>query len=472
MPTPSSKYTGACFQLQARKAIVCPEKHDKDINTSNSHRYEPAFIKGICSEGAGKIMMRAIHRAKYALVDPYVLLPNAAVDIVENGTLANITPWRDSFRDSRKTVVDWGSAVIMPGLINAHVHLELTSLCNRLTGYGSFTDWLSQLISKRRSWSLDEFQSSIREGIVLSLASGTTTVGDIATSGMTGSITRGNTLRQVIFEESIALSPGQAEQTIADLNRILDTSKPGELIRQGVSPHSPYSVSGELYRRLSALARDRKMPLTTHVAETMSEIQFLKTGTGEFRDFLQALNVFPADWNPPGLHPIPYLHSLGVLGPNCLLVHCNYLDRESIDLLSGSGSSVVYCPRSHAFFGHPQHPVRELLDSGINIALGTDSLASNTTLSMLDEIRFLYKERKDLKPEEILKAATINGAKALNYGNSAGLLKPGCRADMTVLEVPSNMKARQVPEQILEGAGKCIGTIVEGRIAYKKIVAG
>jgi cytosine/adenosine deaminase-related metal-dependent hydrolase len=415
-------------------------------------------------------MMGTIHRAKYALVDPYVLMPNAAVDIVENGTLANITPWRDSFRDSEKTVVDWGSAVILPGLINAHAHLELTSLCNRLTGYNSFTDWLSQLIAKRRSWSQDEFQCSIREGIDLSLASGTTTVGDIATSGMTRNITRGNALRQVIFEESIAFSPGQAEQTIADLNRILDTSKPGELIRQGVSPHSPYSVSGELYRGLSALARHRKMPLTTHIAETESEIQFLKTGTGEFRDFLQTLNVFPTGWNPPGLQPIPYLHSLGVLGPNCLLIHCNYMDRESIDLVAGSGSSIVYCPRSHAFFDHPQHPVRKLLDAGINIALGTDSLASNTTLSMLDEMRFLYKERKDLKSEEILRAATINGAKALNYGNSVGLLKSGCRADMTVLEVPSNMKPHQVPDQILEGAGKCIGTIVEGRIVYKQTV--
>jgi len=414
--------------------------------------------------------MRTIHRAKYALVDPYVLLPNTAVEIVENGTLANVTPWRDSLRDSENIVVDWGSAVIMPGLINAHAHLELTSLCNRLTRYDSFTDWLSQLIAKRLSWSQDEFQDSIREGIDLSLASGTTTVGDIATSGMTRSITRGNSLRQVIFEESIAFSPGQADQTIADLNRILDTSKPGELIRQGVSPHSPYSVSGELYRGLAALAHHRKMPLTTHVAETESEIQFLETGTGEIRDFLQALNVFPTGWNPPGLHPIPYLHSLGVLGPNCLLIHCNYMDRESIDLVSGSGSSIVYCPRSHAFFGHPQHPVREMLDAGINIALGTDSLASNTTVSMLDEMRFLYKERKDLKSEEILKAATINGAKALKYGNSVGLLKSGCRADMTVLEVPSNMKPHQVPDQILEGAGKCIGTIVEGRIAYKQIV--
>ena len=142
------------------------------------------------------------------------------------------------------------------------------------------------------------------------------------------------------------------------------------------------------------------------------------------------------------------------------------MDRESIDRVADSGSSIVYCPRSHAFFNHQRHPVRELLDAGINIALGTDSLASNATLSMLDEIRFLYNKRRDLKPEEILKAATINGAKALGYGNSVGVLKPGCRADMTVIEVPSNMKPRHVPDQILEGAGRCMGTVVGGRVVW------
>jgi cytosine/adenosine deaminase-related metal-dependent hydrolase len=133
-----------------------------------------------------------------------------------------------------------------------------------------------------------------------------------------------------------------------------------------------------------------------------------------------------------------------------------------------AGSSVVYCPRSHDFFGHEEHPVRQLLDLGINVALGTDSLASNTSLSMLDEIRHLFRNRKDLRPDEIIRAATLTGAAALNHGGSLGRLKPGYRADMAVLEVPQNLGARQLAAQILEGAGDCAATIVQGRLAWQK----
>jgi cytosine/adenosine deaminase-related metal-dependent hydrolase len=413
-------------------------------------------------------MERTIHRAKYVLVDPYSLIQNAAIKITENGCISNVAPWQDFSENPEAAIVDWGSAVIMPGLVNAHVHLELTSLCNRLTRYDSFTDWLLQLIAKRRSWSREELRFSIMDGVALSLASGTTTVGDISSGGLACSVTRGSRLRRVIFEESIAFSPEQADGNVTDINRILDTSETCGLYSQGISPHAPYSVSGKLYRGLAELAQYREIPLATHVAETQEEIQFLQTGTGEFRDFLQTLGVIPPGWNPPGLLPIPYLHSLGVLGRHCLLIHCNYMDHESMDLAVHSGSNIVYCPRSHAFFDHPQHPIRQLIDAGINVALGTDSLASNTTLSMLDEMRFLHQKRKDLKSEEILQAATHNGAKALNFGNSLGLLKPGYWADMTVLEVPSNMKARHMPDQVLEGAGECIATIVGGRIAWRR----
>ena len=412
--------------------------------------------------------MKTIHRAKYVLVDSHVLLQNTALDITEDGHISDIYSWQDSSCTPEDTVVDWGTAVIMPGLINAHAHLELTLLGDQPIRFHSFTDWLTQLMAGRRSWSREELQSSVKQGISLSLASGTTMVGDIASDRITHSGNHGNPLRQVIFMESIAFSPDRAEENIADLNRALETAEPSDLIKYGISPHAPYSVSGELYRGLSKLAQQRKLLLSTHIAETAAEIQFLQTGTGQFRDFLQSMNIIPSGWTPPGLLPIPYLYSLGVLGPNCLLIHCNYMDRDSIDTVAHSGSSIVYCPRSHAFFGHPQHPVRQLLNAGINIALGTDSLASNTTLSMLDEMRFLSKNRTDLKSEEILQAATFNGAKALKYGSSLGLLKSGYRADMTVLDAPSNMKAHQVPDQILEGAGECIGTIVAGKIAWQK----
>jgi len=413
-------------------------------------------------------MIHTIHKAKYVLTDPDALLDDAGVGVLEDGRISGIIPFESISGYPESAVAEWGSAVIMPGLVNCHAHLELTSLYNRLPRKGAFTEWLSRLIHLRRSMEDAELQSSINDGISRSLASGTTMIGDISSTGIVRSTARNRTIRKTVFEERIALSPGRAAAVIADIVHILDAAEQDDLYYPGLSPHAPYTVSGELYRGLADLARKRKIPLATHIAETEAEIEFLQSGSGEFRDFLKAVNALPPDWNPPGLPPIPYLDSLGVLGPGCLLVHCNYMDPDSIRLVADSGSSIVYCPRSHSFFGHRKHPVRQLLDAGINVALGTDSLASNTSLSLLDEMRFVYKNRKDLTPGEILRAATVNGAKALNADSCTGLLKPGYRADMTVVEVPSDTVKPNASTKILENSGQCIGTIIGGKTAWMK----
>src|SRR5207249_2843443 len=224
-----------------------------------------------------------------------------------------------------------------------------------------------------------------------------------------------------------------------------------ELLTSGATPHAPYSVSPELYRGVSDLARRRRLPLATHTAETKEELEFLKSGTGAIREFLIRLNALPEGWIPPGLDAVSYLESLGVLEQPALLIHCNYLDPDSLARLLRSRSSVVYCPRSHEFFRHVDHPVRSLLDLGVNVALGTDSLASNDTLSVLDEMRFLYKNRKDLKVDEILRMATLNGAAALGFGGTVGRLRRGYWADMAVLNLPDHLDAKYLTAQILEG---------------------
>jgi cytosine/adenosine deaminase-related metal-dependent hydrolase len=413
-------------------------------------------------------MIEAIHRAKYVLAAPAILMHNAAVHVLDTGRISRVEPWLGSASIPKAQVVDWGSAVIMPGLINAHTHLELTSLHNQVTHFSSFTDWIFQLISRRREWTRDDFLTSIRDGARLSLSFGTTLVGDITASGLGWAAAAGDHLRRVVFEETLALSSSQADQALSQLERLLERTDPHHLLEHGVSPHATYSVSPELFRRTAQLARGKRMLLATHAAETRAELQFLQDGTGEFREFLGAAGVLPNDWEPPEQPPIHYLDSLGVLGQFCILSHCNYLDRESITRISATRSNVVYCPRSHAFFDHEEHPIRQLLDCGVNVALGTDSLASNSSLSMLDEMRFLYEKRKDIKPEEIFRAATLSGAAALGFGDSLGLLKRGHRADMAVLKVPRSLKPRQLISQILEGAGECIGAVVEGQTAWRK----
>jgi cytosine/adenosine deaminase-related metal-dependent hydrolase len=413
-------------------------------------------------------MLKSIHRAKYVLAEPELLLSNAAVHISDPGRIVRIEPWHDPPAIPGIEIVDWGNAVIMPGLINAHAHLELTALYGQLTTFSSFTDWIAQLIDRRRLWTREQFLDSARAGAHAALTSGTTLVGDVTSSGFAWEAACGTDLRHVVFQEAIGLDPADADQVLSQIQSMLDGTSPNPLLMPGLSPHAPYSVSPELYRRLAGMARSRRLLLATHIAETKAEIQFLETGTGEFKDFLSGRGILPDHWRYPELAPIAYLDSLGVLGQSCILIHCNYLDEESIRRILRTRSSVVYCPRSHNFFGHDTHPVRKLLDSGINVALGTDSLASNSSLSMLDEMRFLYNARKDIKPEEIFRAATLNGAAALSFGGFLGRLRRGYWADLTVLEIPEGLGSRLLLTHMLEGAGECVATIIQGKVAWSK----
>jgi cytosine/adenosine deaminase-related metal-dependent hydrolase len=327
-------------------------------------------------------------------------------------------------------------------------------------------------MKERRAWTKEDYLESVSRGAKLSLAAGTTLVGDISASGASWEALKSEKLRKVVYEEVASLLPENASEALSTLKARLERAVPDAYMSISASPHAPYSVSPELYRAVADLAWHRGIRLATHVAETKQELEFLRCGSGEFKEFLSGLGVLPAGWLPPGLAPIPYLETLGILDRPAILVHCNYLDEDSMARILGSSCSVVYCPRSHAYFGHEQHPVRRLLDMGINVALGTDSLASNDSLSVLEEMRFLFRNRKDLKCDEIIRMATMNGAVALDFGGVLGRLRRGYWADMTVLRLPENVSDRNVLAQILEGAGECLATIIHGEIAWTKSPSG
>ncbi len=413
-------------------------------------------------------MIRTIHRAKYVLADSDLILQNGSVYVSDAGRILRVESWNESQPPAHSELIDWGSAVIMPGLINCHAHLELTHLRNQIVRFSSFTDWLSQVVAKRREWAQQEYSASTLAGAEMALSSGTVLIGDISASGASWRALKASKLRKIVFEEAIALSPHKAAEASLALEARLDKIEIDELLSSGVSPHAPYSVSSELYRAAARIARERNLALATHVAETREEVSFLYRGTGEFREFLTRLEALPPGWTAPNLSPIAYLATLGVLDRPALLIHCNYLNSEAMSLILASRSSVIYCPRSHAFFGHEAHPVRQLLDLGINVALGTDSLASNSTLSMLDEMRFLFSNRKDLKCDEIIRMATLNGATALNLGSTLGRLKTGYWADMAIVKVPEEAGSRNLAAQILEGAGDSMATIIRGEVVWQE----
>lgn len=413
-------------------------------------------------------MIRTIHRAKFVLPEADLLLQNAAIHVTDPGRISRVEPWTGPPANLEVEVIDWGSAVILPGLVNAHTHLELTRLHRQITKFSSFTDWISQLVERRRLWTREEILESALDGARMSLASGSTLVGDIASSDTSWQALKRERLRAVVYEEVLSFLPERAGEVLDALMDRRRGVEGADLLTRGVSPHAPYSVSPELYRAVANLAKRENLPLAAHIAETRSELEFLQYGAGEFRALLSRLGAFPDHWRPPGLSPIGYLDSLGILERPALLIHCNYLDEDSMSRILRSHSSVAFCPRSHAFFGHSTHPVRALLDLGINVALGTDSLASNDTFSILDEMRYLYSNRKDLRTDELFRMATLNGAAALGFSNTLGRLRRGYWADMAVLEVPESMAPRNLTSQVLEGAGEIRATIVKGEVCWRR----
>jgi len=417
-------------------------------------------------------MIRTVHTAKYVLAEAGMLLRNAAVHVSDPGRISRLEPWQGPPSRLETRVIDWGSAIILPGLVNAHSHLELTRLHGLVNPGPSFTGWLSALMTERRKLKKEDYLESVARGAYLSLSCGTTLVGDVSASGLSWEALKPEKVRKVVFEEVTAFLPGKAGETLSTLKSRLERVEPDYFLSSTASPHAPYSVSPELFRAVADLVRQRGGRLATHAAETKQELEFLGSGTGEFKDFLSALGVLPEGWQPPEMAPIAYLEQLGILDRPALLVHCNYLDEDSKARILSHNCSVVYCPRSHAYFGHELHPVRELLDMGVNVALGTDSLASNDSLSVLDEMRFLFRNRKDLKCDEIIRMATLNGAVALDFGGVLGRLRRGYWADMTVLRLPESISDRNVEAQILEGAGECLATIVQGEIVWTKAQVG
>ena len=413
-------------------------------------------------------MIRTIHRAQYVLAEADFLLQDAAVHVCDPGRISRVEPSHTGMSTRDVRVIDWGRAIIIPGLVNCHTHLELTLLAGRIAQTTSFVAWLSQVVQERRKWTPEQYTASVRAGAAMAIRSGTTLIAEISAGGFSRQALLPERLRKTVFEEAVSLAPERAAESVAEVERRLQEAEPDSLTTLGVSPHAPYSVSPRLYRELAALASRREILLTTHVAETREELEFLEAGTGPLAGFLDSLGALPAGWAPPKLDPIPYLEVLGVLEQSPLLAHCNYLDAHSMGVIQRTRSSVAFCPRSHAYFGHENHPVRQCLDLGVNVALGTDSLASNTTLSMLDEMRFLCRSRKDLKCEEIFRMATLNGATALNLGRVLGRIRRGYWADLTVLRLPEEAGVRNLLAQILEGAGECIATIVKGEIVWQR----
>jgi aminodeoxyfutalosine deaminase len=390
---------------------------------------------------------------------------------IENGTVhfegGHIVAVGPASQFAVRGVIEYGDAVILPGFVNAHTHLELSLLAGRVPPSSDFVDWLRRLIAARTEdlQSADDaaeyFVRAVRVGITESVSSGVTTVGDITASPrITRPVLADSPIRALSFGEVIAMGKGR-DLLPMRLNAAADFEHQSERLRVGVSPHAPYSVEPAGLRECGQRARVADMPLCVHMAETADEERFIRSGEGPFAEFLADLGLWDENIAHSDCTPVELLGATGVLGSQTLLAHANYVSDHDIELIAAAGASVVYCPRTHAAFGHPPHRVRDMLRAGVNVCLGTDSLASNPSLSILDELRFLHSEWHDVAPDDLLAMGTIRGARALGFGDSVGSLAPGKSADLAVIPLPPSamdwheiLSSPQSPVAVYVG-GRC-----------------
>jgi cytosine/adenosine deaminase-related metal-dependent hydrolase len=337
-------------------------------------------------------------------------------------------------KGERTADYDLGNAAIIPGLVNAHTHLDLSGLRGRCRPVPDFTAWLRQVIHHRRGQTPEQVTADVQQGLAESLRFGTTLVGDVSAGGLSWPVLAAAPIRAVVFFELLGLTEARAAQALSQARDWLVAHENTATCWVGLSPHAPYSVRVSLFAEVAALRFPRRgrPPIAAHVAETREELELLASRRGPFVDFLAELGA----WDPDGLvrDVRQVLRMMKTAPGRSLFVHGNYLKPMVLRSALAGGASLVYCPRTHAAFGHPRHPFRKLLSRGrCLLALGTDSLASNPDLDVLAEARFVRGSYPKFPTHEILRMATLGGAESLGWGSVTGSLSPGKSADLVVL---------------------------------------
>ncbi len=364
---------------------------------------------------------------------------------------------------------DLGDVAILPGLINAHTHLEFSQLDQPLGRPGmSFPNWRREVIRWRDAVPPEDRDSArdraIRQGLEESARGGTTTIGEIARLPWPGIDERYESMQGVAFLELLGLANSRHDELLAAASEYVEHwSGKTTLPLAGLSPHAPYTVSPKLVESVAALSARTRTPVAMHLAETREELELLRDGSGPMREFLDELGAWYPDVVPRKSTPLDYLKLLAK-ADRSLIVHGNYLSPDEIAFAGQQSErmSVIYCPRTHAYFAHDRYPLRAMLDAGVNVSLGTDSRASNPDLDVLSELRFVAAHHADISPETILRLATINAATALGMVDRLGTLTAGKRADFVVIPISSD--ERSDPYELLVGSKHGVAQVFRGGV--------
>jgi cytosine/adenosine deaminase-related metal-dependent hydrolase len=397
---------------------------------------------------------------------------NAAV-VILGGRIIVAGAWERIAREftpaNAITVADLGDTVLLPGLVNGHCHLDYTDMAGFWPPPKKFTDWIPWMLAAKAEWSYSNYASSWLNGARMLLQSGTTTVADIeAAPELLPEVWNSTPLRVFSFLEMTSVRSKREPAEILDeaLKRIdsLDHSR----CSAALSPHAPYSTSPDLLRLCARAAQEKNLHTTVHVAESEQEFEMFAHGSGEMFDWLKRNGRDNSDC---GLGtPFQHVDRSGLANGNFIAVHANYLESGDFDLLAKRGASVVHCPRSHGYFQHKTFPLNALLAAGVNVCLGTDSLATvtkngkeNLELNLFSEMQAFSRINPGFAPEALLKMATVNGARALGLAGILGEISSYACADL--IAVPFTGQIPDACEAVVNFQGRVNASMIAGQWA-------
>lgn len=368
--------------------------------------------------------------------------------------------------------IDVGNVAIIPGLTNAHTHLEFSDLAAEIGKPGiSFTEWIREVVTHRKRRSADtpnvealrrRMDRAVRQGIWESVRSGVTMLGEIGTNQTCDRFPVATPIDCTVFRETIAFDREKADDAFGELAAWTDS--PRIEYRRGLSPHAPYTVHPDLIDRMCRYSKQTKTPLAMHLAESFEELELLNSGCGPFVALLQDLDAWDASVIPRGISVGWYLKTLAK-SHHSLVIHGNFLTEEEMLFIAAQAErmTVVYCPRTHAFFAHGQYPLKEMLGCGVPVAIGTDSKASNPDLNLLAEMCFVREHHPEVKGSEILRMGTLNGARALGQSQLTGSLASGKRADLALVNL-SDETANDPHDLLLAESETAVRVLSGGRL--------
>lgn len=401
-----------------------------------------------------------IYRARIVVTMDGPPIENGAV-AVNDGCVQAVGEFAHVDRLYPGEVVDLGEQALLPGLINAHCHLDYTMMRNAIHPHKSFTQWIARINALKRSLEADDYVRAIEQGFRELVKWGTTTVLNIEAFPEVLPKLTAPPIRTWWFYELIDIRQRLPTEELVAGAFMFFKNRPDWLGGFGLSPHAPYTASDELYRLANDCARVTGMPLTTHVAESGEEEAMFRHGSGELYDFMRSLGRSMEDCG--GRSSLGRLLENELVHADWILAHVNHCDENDLERVVRLRLNIVHCPRSHAYFAHQPFAFRALHERGVNLSLGTDSVASNDSLNLFAEMQALQKREPWLRPDDLLRTVTTNSARALQKAGALGQISPGAHADLIC--VPFGGEAARVYEAIVHHDQPIRWLMVDGKIA-------